>query len=287
VPGNDQGESSQRILAVTITGSAALCVGLALAYWWSGSELALAHAADSGLDVVTALVLAWTVRIASQPRDADHPFGHSRAEPIGALFVAFIAGALALEVGRDAVVALIDGHTVRPSWALSVFAVKAIFKLWILLWARRHSGPAMQALVVDARNDVLTCVLAGIGIWGAAAGWPDLDAWLALPLSAWIGWTGVDLARDNIRRLMGESPSEAKLAEIEAVGLRVDGVSAIHDTRAHYLGTRLQVHLHVVVDESLTVRAAHDIGDEVRIRIEALEDVAHCSVHIDVEEDPT
>lgn len=277
---------AQRILAVTAAGSGLLCVGLAFAHYWSGSELALAHAADSGLDTVTAIVLAWTVRVASQPEDASHPFGHTRAEPIGALFVAFIAGALAFEVGRDAVVALVGGHDVRPSSVLMIFGAKAAFKLGILFWARGRSGPAMQALRVDARNDVATCVVAGVGVWGATAGWPELDAWLALPLSVWIAWAGFDLARDNIRRLMGESPPDSRLQEFGAAGRRVAGVQDIHDIRAHYLGTRLHVHLHVVLDEVLTVREAHDIGESVRAQIEGFEDVAHCSVHIDVEHDP-
>ncbi len=284
VPGPVKDQASRRILALTLTGSAVLCVGLVLAHYGSGSELALAHAADSGLDVITALVLAWTVHIASQPEDSDHPFGHSRAEPIGALFMAFIAGGLALEVARNAALALTGEHVVRPSSTLMLFGIKAAFKLVVLLLARGRSNPAMQALKMDARNDVATSVLAGIGLWGATRGWPDLDAWLALPLAAWIAWSGFDLARDNIRRLMGESPPAEVLARFEEIGSRVDGVRGIHDTRAHYLGTQMQVHLHVVVDEALTVKDAHDIGENVRARIEALDDIAHCSVHIDVEE---
>lgn len=276
---------TRNVLAITLVGSAVLCVGLGIVHVQSGSELALAHAADSGLDVVTSLVLAWAVTVASRPRDEDHPFGHTRAEPIGALFMSFIAGALALEVGRDAVLALLDGHVVRPSFALWLFGIKAAFKIGVLLFARGKPSPAMQALRMDARNDIATSILAASGVWGATAGWPELDAWLALPLALWIAWSGFDLARDNIRRLMGESPPAPRLQEIEDLGRAVPGVRGVHEVRAHYLGTRLQVHLHVVVDDQLKLVDAHDIGELVRNRIEAADDVAHCSVHIDVEED--
>lgn len=269
---------------MTTAGSALLCVGLGLAHYWTGSELALAHAADSGFDTFTALVLAWAVRVASQPRDASHPFGHSRAEPLGALFVAFLAGALAFEVAGDAISALMGEHAIRPSRILWLLAVKAAFKLGILVFAARRSGPAMHALRVDARNDVATSAVAGLGIWGATMGHPDLDAWLTLPLAAWIAWSGFELAHENVRRLMGESPPQKQLDELAALGRQIEGVLGIHDLRAHYLGTRLQIHLHVLVDDGLTVKEAHDIGERVRVRIEAVEEVADCSVHIDVED---
>jgi cation diffusion facilitator family transporter len=281
---SNESHASTRILAVTTVGSALLCAGLAVAHLASGSELALAHAADSGFDTVTALVLAWAVRVASAPRDAEHPFGHSRAEPLAALFVAFLAGALAFEVGRDAVSALLGEHDVQPSGALWIVAAKAAFKLGVLAFASRGTGPALHALKVDARNDVLTSVVAGLGIWGATLGRPDLDAWLALPLAAWIAWSGFELAADNVRRLMGESPPQERIGELERAASEIEGVRGVHELRAHYLGTRLQIHVHVVVDEEITVKAAHDIGELVRERLEGFEDVAECSVHIDVED---
>lgn len=278
----DRRHPARGVLGVTVIGSALLCLGMGVVHYQSGSELALAHAADSGLDMVTALVLAWAVAAAIRPRDESHPFGHTRAEPIGALFMSFIAGALAFEVARDAVLALLGGHVVRPSFALAIFGLKAAFKIAILLYARGKPSPAMQALRMDARNDVATSVLAAFGVWGATMGRPNLDAWLALPLALWIAWNGFGLARENIRRLMGEAPPAPRLEEIRDRARTANGVRDVHDVRAHYLGTHIQVHLHIVVDEDLTVKQAHDIGEEVRHRIEADDDVAQCLVHIDV-----
>lgn len=279
---------NQRLLTmITLLGSGGLMVGLFWAYWAFGSQLALAQAADSSMDVITAGVLAWTVAVAAQSPDKEHPFGHSRAEPIGALVVAVIAGVLAFEVGRNAVEALMDQRPVTADWTLvGVFAAKSVFKTVIFTFSsmtfRRTRSPAMRALVVDARNDVMVSVLAITGFFGMRAGLPALDAWLALPVALWIAWTGFELARDNIRYLMGEAPSETRQDELRLLASGVPGVEAAHDLRAQFIGTVLQVHVHIVVKPDISVLQAHDIGEAVRVKLESEEDVGHCSVHIDV-----
>lgn len=282
-----EGRNQRLLTMITLLGSGGLVVGLFWTYWAFGSQLALAQAADSSMDVIMAGVLAWTVAVAAQSPDKEHPFGHSRAEPIGALVVAVVAGVLAFEVGRNAVEALLESKPVTLDWLLvAVFAAKSVFKSAIFVFSsatfRRTRSPAMKALAVDARNDVMVSVLAITGFFGVQAGYPALDAWLALPVAVWIAWTGFELARDNIRYLMGEAPSEERQDELKLLASNVEGVLAAHDLRAHYIGTVLQVQIHIVVQSDLSVLQAHDIGEAVRERLESEDDVGQCSVHIDV-----
>lgn len=279
----------QRLITLAaLFGSGALVAGLFVCYLWFGSQLALAQAADSFMDVFTAAVLTWTVTVAAKPQDDDHPFGHSRAEPIGGLVVAVIAGVLAIEVGRSAILAIVGNAPVELNTLLVVaFFAKTVIKSGIYLMSRSaHKGSSsqgMKALAVDARNDVLVSLLAIGGFFAARSGYRTLDAWLALPVAAWIAWSGIELARDNIRYLMGEAPPQARQDELCKLAGSVTGVVEAHDLRAHYLGTELQVHLHIVVKEELTVLQAHDIGEAVRMKLEAEDDVVQCSVHIDIE----
>lgn len=283
----EQVTRTQRTIAlITLVGSGALVVGLALAWWHYRSQLALALAADSFMDVFAAAVLTWTVIVAAKRPDKEHPFGHKRAEPIGGLVVAVIAGVLAIEVARSAIEALTSNQAVRLEWTVvGVFAAKAVFKAGIfgvVRRARHGKSPAMKALKVDARNDVLVSLLAIGGFAAAKQGLPTLDAWLALPVAAYIAWSGIELARDNVRYLMGEAPPEERQAELRDMALGVPGVHDAHDLRAHYLGTELQVHLHVIVSADLSVKQAHDIGEAVRVRLESEADVGNCLVHIDI-----
>jgi cation diffusion facilitator family transporter len=270
---------------LTLVGSGVLSVALLGAYVTYHSQLALAQFADSLLDVVTASVLAWTVRLSVKPEDRDHHFGHKRAQPLGALVTAVLTGVLAAEVVQRAVTALIDGSNVElDSSILLIFFAKVGFKLVVWRAAKRLAlpmQPAMNALAVDARNDVLTSSAAVAGFLAARAGAAQLDAWLALPLAGLIGWSGFRLAADNVRLLMGEAPPAVRQRQFVELVSSVPGVRCASALRAHYVGTEMHVHIEIQVDAWLTVGQAHDIGEAVRSRLEAEPDVSRCSVHID------
>lgn len=273
---------------ITLAGS--LLLGLLLIYAWLTfkSTLALSLAADSIVDVFAAAVLAWSVHVASQPQDDEHPFGHSRAEPIAALVVAVIACVVAVEVTRAAVSTLTTSSEMQANAMLGVlFAAKLLFKLVIcvLIFRSKSNNPSLRALFVDSRNDVAVSALALAGFGLAVYEYTDFDAWLALPVAVGIAWSGISLARENIRLLMGVALEESRQNELAVVAASVPGIEDVHDLRAQYLGTHIQIHLHIVVDENLTVKQAHDIGEDVQALLESEDDVGHAFVHIDIEKD--
>ncbi len=274
--------SSQRVILTTAFVSGLFALGLAWVARLFQSELAQAQAADSLLDFAGAFVLSWVVRVARRPQDESHPFGHARAEPLGALGVAMLAAMLALQVAQGAIAALISGPTIRTDGLLlQLFAAKVVFKGVVVTFARRSPSPALRALAVDAQNDILVGLISVAGYVGMALGYSSLDAVLALPVAAWIGWSGLNLARENIDLLMGRAPPAQRQKELLQLAQTVEGVLDAHDLRAHHLGAQLSVSLHVTVAHDLSVKAAHDIGERVRTIIEREEDVLDCSIHID------
>jgi len=280
--------AQQLLTRLTVVFSLGLVAALYAAFWFFDSQLALAQAADSFMDVFTASILAYTLAISALPSDDNHPFGHARAQPIGALVAAVMAGVLAFEVGRNAVQAISSGARPQADWLLlAVFASKTLIKSGVMLAARALSKkaltPALDALRIDARNDVLVSLLAIGGYFATHFGLGYLDAILALPVALWIGVAGLLLARDNIKLLMGEAPPQSRQDELRTLAKQVPGVINAHDLRAHFVGTLLHVQVHIIVDEGLNLRAAHDIGEAVRKRIEDEKDVNHCAVHIDIE----
>ncbi len=281
---------AERIALGTTGVSVGLFFALVAVFVVYGSRLALAQAADSFSDVFTAIALLVSMRIAAQPADDKHPIGHQRAEPIAALVAAVIAGVLAVEVLRDAVDALLSGsEPVMGYPLLGVFVLKLGIKALIVMLVRsrqrEHPSPALNALRIDAQNDVAVGAVAVAGFFAARYGWLGLDAWLAIPVALWIGWSGFDLARENIRLLMGESPDEPRRAALAAVAREVAGVRSVHHLRARYHGVELDVLLHVVVDSELSLRRAHDIGHAVEDRLIEERDVCHVVAHVDLEED--
>lgn len=285
-----QRPAAQRIVLASTVLSVGLLAGLVLAFVAYSSRLALAQAADSLSDIFTASALLVSIRIAARPPDDDHPFGHQRAEPIAALLAAVIAGVLAVEVLRDAIGALLTG--VQPEmdlWLLGIFLAKVVAKSAIAVTSgvrhRAEPSPALRALHVDARNDVAVGLVAVLGFFSARYGWSGLDAWFAIPVGLWVGWSGFDLARENIRLLMGEAPPEARRDELASIAAEIPGVNGVHEVRARYHGLEIDVLLHIVVDPELTVGRAHDIGHAVERRLIEEPDVCHAVAHLDIVDD--
>ncbi len=280
--------AARKLVLASSVASGALLALLGFVYYAFDSQLALAQAADSFSDVFTSIALLVSIRVAAAPADEGHPAGHQRAEPVAALVAAVMAGVLAVEVLRAAALAILNREEARLEWALAVaFAAKIAVKTVIAWRARARAGerksPALDALHVDARNDVAVCSLALAGFFAARFGWGGLDAWLAIPVATWIGWSGFDLARQNVELLMGAAPPGQRRAELAAIAAGVSGVRSVHDLIAQHHGVELDVHVHVVVDPSLNVRQAHDIGQVVESRLCAEPDVYRAVVHIDVE----
>lgn len=268
--------------------SAALLGLLVVVYLRTESSLAFAQAADSLSDIFTAVALFVSMRVAAAPPDESHPIGHQKAEPVAALVAAVMAGVLAFEVLRGAAVALIDGSEPLMTYSLlGVFTLKVVLKAALAaLSARgqhRRPSPALRALYVDARNDVAVGLLAVGGFFAARWGASAWDAWLAIPVGLYVGWSGFDLARENIRLLMGEAPPEERRRALEEIAQSVDGVESVHGLVARFHGVDLDVLIHVVVDPELSLRLAHDIGHAVEARLFEEGDVCHAVAHVDVE----
>jgi ferrous-iron efflux pump FieF len=283
------GRAALRVVQASIAVSIVLALPLMVIYRAFDSQLALAQAADSFTDAFTAGAFFYSLKLAALPPDANHPRGHARAEPVAALVAAVLAGVLAFEVLREALAALYGSATPRIEWPLAAaFVVKIIAKAAIANRARHHQrltpSPAFRAIEIDSRNDVLVCMLALGGFFAAHFGSTGWDAILAIPIAGWIAASGVSLANENIRLLMGEAaPAERHQALIAAAD-EVPGVRCTHDMIARYDGTHLDVSAHVVVDESLSVREAHDIAVAVERRLMAERDVLVAHVHVDVDE---
>lgn len=249
------------------------------------SQLVLAQGSDSLLDILGGIILLVTVRWARQPRDDNHPFGHQRAEPVGALVTAVLAGALAFEVAQTSIGALVSGeHNTLGAPVAAFLGAKFALKLLLLLFAFRGvttSNAAAHALRVDTRNDVFACASSLVGYGLSRLGYLWADAVLAVPVAFFIAYNGLDLARENLRFLMGEAPEDETLEELRAAAAAVDGVVAVQRLRAQHLGPKLQVDVTILVPEHSTASEAHDISVDVKHRLEADPMVLEAFVHVD------
>ncbi len=279
----------RRIVVMTLAANVLLCLGLFFVYWRVRSHLILAQGADSAFDLAAGIILAVTATVGTYPRDENHPFGHERAEPVGALVTAVLAGVLAIEVAQRSVEDLIAGESVEltgaVAWMLAIkLVVKLILGVWIRTAAKHSRSPALRASFVDTRNDVIATASSLVGYGIAKSGISWADAVLALPVAGYIGFSGIELARDNLRYLMGEAPEKEVLEEIRARAASVSGTARVTGLRAHFVGASLHVEVIVLLDGQASATQGHDLGVDIQQAVESHPLVTHAFVHIDTTE---
>lgn len=250
----------------------------------------IADGAESMIDILSSLLVWAGFRVAARPPDADHPYGHGKAEPLAALAVAVFIFLIAGWIGYSAIHEIITPHR-GPHWAtLPLLAGVVVVKMW---FSRRmaHAGEAAgsTALRVEALHhysDAITSAAAFIGIVIAllgGRGWETADDWAALLSCAVIAFNGALMINKALADVMDTAVPVAFENEVRAVALLVPGVTALDKCRVRKSGLSHLVDIHVRVDGNLTVRAGHDIAHAVKDALlasgpHAISDV---SVHIE------
>lgn len=278
---------ARRTTAVGIAGNTALFVVKGAIGFASGSIALLSDAFNSLVDVVASVAIWYSVEVAHREPDVDHPYGHHRAETIAALGVAIFTAILGFEIGRTAVERLIrgPGEIGLAGWALGALVFSMAGNLLLARYLRSRGealeSPAILANAVECENDIWTSLAALLGVGGAVLGWPAVDPIAGMVVGGWIVWGGYRFGRENIDYLMGKSPGGELLERIRSIGLAIDGVRGVHDVRAHYVGHRIHVEIHVEVDQELRTLQSHDVAAAVGRAVEALPGVDRAFVHVD------
>lgn len=250
----------------------------------------VADGAESTLDILSSLLVWAGFRVAAKPPDADHPYGHGKAEPLAGLAVALFVFAMAWWVGLHAVHEIRTPHQGPQWWTLPLLALVVGAKMWF----SRRMGAAGEAsgstaLDIEAqhhRSDAMTSAAAFVGIAIAimgGKGFETADDWAALFACAIIAFNGVGMAGKALHDVMDAAAPARFENEVRALALTVPGVRALDKVRVRKSGLSHLVDIQVRVDGHLTVREGHDIAHAVKDALlgsipHAISDV---SVHVE------
>jgi cation diffusion facilitator family transporter len=253
-----------RLATTASVGVALVLVAAKAAAWWaSGSVALMASAADSGLDLLASLVTFAAVRYAAAPPDAEHRFGHGKAEAFAGLVQAGLVLASAALVAREALGRLQAPQAVAHSgWAMaamvfSTLLTAALITLqgWVL---RRTASVAVAGDRAHYASDLASNLLALAGVAAAALiGASRLDALAGLAVAALLIWSAVSVFRHAGDQLMDRELAVAERARIRALVLQDPRLSGVHQLRTRASGPYVHMQMHVDLDPSLNLREAH------------------------------
>ena len=275
-------------------GSIALgCAVLALktAAWWITDSAALfSDAADSVVNVAASVAAFVALRLAARPADADHPYGHDKAEFFAAVIEGVLIVVAALVILQETWQAVQAPKPVTAPWqGMALNAVAGVLNLaWGLLLvraARRLRSPALAADGKHLLADVATSagVLLGFALAVATGIW-WLDPLLAAATALYILVSGTMVIRASVGGLMDEAPAAEIVARIrELVGAHAEGAIEAHDLRMRHAGRLTFLEFHLVVPAMMTVADAHAICDRIEAALKAEMEGLMITIHVEPE----
>lgn len=288
--------SLNRSAALASTAVALLLVGLKVwAAWTTGSTAMLGSLADTALDLVASLATLAGVWVAAQPDDHNHRFGHGKAEALAAMFQVVLISISALSLAARAIGQWAAGA--RPEAAEGGIAVSVIAMLAtvaLLAWQRRVIRQTGSLAIATDHMHYQSDLFLNLAVIAALAldqyaGLAGADPFFGLAIALWLGWGAWGASQEAVDQLMDkEWPSEKK-ERFLAVVARHPELRGLHDLRTRTSGNRDFVQFHVAVDPGMTIRAAHDVMDEIEAKLLAEFPGVEILIHPDPEGhvDPT
>ena len=278
-------------------GIGSILVGLAvlglklLAWGMTGSIALLSDALESTVNVATAIAALVAIRVAALPPDANHPYGHHKAELFSAILEGVMIILAALLILREAWAGLMLAHPLSaPLQGLVVNGAASVLNgvwCWILI----HHGRRLRspALVADGRHlllDVVSSVGVTFGVLIAIqTGWAWLDPAMAALVAVNILYGGGKVMQQSMSGLLDESLSDEVLTQVRRViALEAVGAVEAHDLRTRAAGAATFIEFHLVVPGAFTVTAAHEVCDRIEAGLKALIEGCVVTIHVEPEE---
>jgi cation diffusion facilitator family transporter len=239
---------------------------------FGSSHAMVADALHTASDLLTSIGVLIGFKIAKQPADAHHPYGHGKAESIMAKLVSLTLIIWGAKIAYDAIRVIVAQDFIVPHrialWAavVSILVKESLFQ-YTRFVGKKISSTSLMADAWHHRTDALSSVAALMGIAGARMGMCVLDPIAGFVVAAFvikIGFTTFHKAYDE---LMDASLPESLMGELRKLVWEVEGVKQIKNIKARKLGIDILVDMTVDVEGSMSVEKAHQITAKIRRNI--------------------
>jgi len=289
VKGNiEQSGVLMRRAAIASVSVSLFLVGIkTFAYFASHSVAMLASLADSALDLFASSLNLLAIRSALTPADAEHRFGHGKAEPLAGLAQGAFIAASALFLVLQAVQRIITPVPLDNSIPALVVMCISIFITILLVMYQRRVVAKTGSLAVEADTTHYASDLAtNLGVIAALVlvtwlGWTLADPLIALGVALLMLWTASGVGRTSLNQLMDHELPEAERARILRIAQSHAAVKNVHDLKTRMAGLSTFIQLHLALDPKMSLAEAHSVSDAVEQALLAAYPGAEVIIHQD------
>ena len=275
---------ARRAATVSLASTVVVVAAKLVAAAFSSSISVLAEGLQSLLDVFMAILVVWTVKIAAEPPDKDHPYGHGKAELLTSAFQMVLVLLTAGVIAWQATIRLLEPREIVAEFGLYAMGYSFVANVCVIVYIRRVirkiNSPVLEGEVEHLRADALASagVFVGLVVY-AVSGWEPLDPLIAIGFTAIGAIFAIRQLRKVIHPLMDGSLPPDDIAKLEAVLDDHKDVKGYHNVHTREAGSMRFVDIHVLLDDHLTFVQAHDLAEHIEDHLSQALGGAKVTIH--------
>jgi len=273
----------------SIIGNTCLAIIKGLAGIFGNSYALIADAIESTTDIFASFLVLFGIKYSSRPADANHPYGHGRAEPLITFLVVGFLITSATIIAYESIINIATPHELPRPFTLFVLGVIILWKEYsfrrVMKKSKQTNSSSLAADAWHHRSDAITSVAAFVGISIAlimGKGYEAADDWAALFASCFIVYNGYQIFRPALGEIMDEHLYDDLIDDIRKVSLQVDGIIGTEKCFIRKAGMKYHVDLHAIVDADISVREGHQLAHNLKDTLRhEIPELGHVLIHIE------
>jgi ferrous-iron efflux pump FieF len=269
-----------------IVAASVLIIIKLVAWVMTGSASILAALTDSLMDVCASIINLFAIKVALQPADTDHRFGHGKAENLAGLAqAAFIAGS-SVFLMFNGISALVNGRSIVASnlgigvmlFSVAVTLILVLFQSYVV---RKTNSMAIKADSLHYRADIVmnAAVLFAIVLTGYGVIWAD--GVFAIIIGVYILHGAWEIGKQSVDALMDKKLPKEDEELVLKLALQVEGVHGVHGLRTRSSGFIKFIQLHLELDDEQSLFDAHTKSDKLELMLKKAFPDADILIHLD------
>ena len=246
-----------------------LFLGKLIAGLLAGSVAIIADAVNNLSDASSSVVTLLGFRLAQQPADADHPYGHARYEYLSGLIVAVLILVIGVELVKSSVGKIIHPEPIAFSvLTIAILVASIAVKLWMAMFfgtlGKKIKSTTLSATSVDSRNDVISTLGVLLGCLVGYFFHVNIDGFVGLLVALFILYSGINIVKETISPLLGQQADAELVEKIHALVLSHEKILGVHDLLVHDYGPgQCFASLHAELSAEEDALACHEIIDHI------------------------
>ena len=246
-----------------------LFAGKFIAGLLSGAISVTADAFNNLSDAGSSIMSLVGFKMAAQPADEEHPFGHGRMEYVSGLVISFVILLMGFELAQSSVTKIFNPADITFSWlTLGILITSVLVKLWMSIFnhhiGKKINSTSMKATAVDSLSDCISTSAVIVAMLVFRFAGVNIDSYIGLAVALFILYSGVNTFRESLTPLLGTRPDKEFVDEITATVENYPDIVGTHDMIVHDYGVgNLIISMHAEVPMEMDFNAAHELIDMI------------------------